>query len=313
VVFWKNKRVLVTGGGGFIGTNVLKLLERETPNDIINIRKKDYDLTKESEAVKCFKKYHPDILIHLAGKVGGLGINNEQPVEFFYNNILINTFTIESAFRCGVNKIVTTAAGCGYPEFASLPLSEKDFWNGFPQAESAPYSIAKRMLHIQSMAYWRQHKLPIIVCLPGNVYGPYDNFNLDTAHVGPALIRKFVEAIKYDNKSITVWGDGTPTRDFVYVDDVAFGILKAAENCKNPCLLNISTGTETSINQLVNILTKISKYEGEIVWDKTKVNGQSRRVFDISLAKKNIKYTPQTSIEKGFKKTFDWYSKKYFN
>ncbi|RAP35843.1 GDP-fucose synthetase [Candidatus Marinamargulisbacteria bacterium SCGC AAA071-K20] len=304
---WKQKRVLVTGAGGFLGSHLLEQLKPLNPEELIVVRQKDFDLTEQADVRKLFKTYSPHLVFHLAGHVSGLGANNDYPADFFYRNMMMISMLAEEAHKAGVKKIVATGAGCGYPEQAPLPLKESDFWNGYPQYESAPYSLAKRMLHIQSDAYWRQYKLPIIVGLPGNIYGPYDNFDLEAAHVGPALVRKFVEAMDTGTDSISVWGSGKPTRDFVYAGDVAKGLIKAAEKCEEPLLVNLSSGKETSIVDLVNLLKDISGYKGEITWDSSKVEGQSRRVFDVSVARDKLGFTAETSVKEGFEKTYQWY------
>lgn len=304
---WEDKRVLVTGGGGFLGSHLLEQLDKLPILELISIRQKDYDLTEQADVRRLFSDFRPDIIFHLAGHVSGLGANNDYPADFFYRNLMMITMLAEEARKVGVSKIVATGAGCGYPEFAPIPLKESDFWNGYPQYESAPYSLAKRMLHIQADAYWRQHKLPIIVGLPGNIYGPYDNFDLEAAHVGPALVRKFVEAMESKETEISVWGSGKPTRDFVYAGDVAKGLVTAAELCNEPLLVNLSSGKETSIKSLVDHLVEISGFTGTISWDNSKVEGQSRRVFDVSLAKEKLGFEAKTSLKEGLLKTFDWY------
>jgi GDP-L-fucose synthase len=305
--FWSQKKVLVTGGGGFLGHHVVDALKKTEVSQIIVPRKSQYDLTDIVQVKKLFKDYPCDALIHLAGHVGGLGKNAQEPATFFYKNIMINTLVIEEARLAGVQKIVTTGAGCGYPETAPLPLKETDFWNGFPQLESSPYSLAKRMLDVQAYAYWTQYQLPIIVLLPGNIYGPFDNFDLEGAHVAPALVRKFVEAVDRKQDTVIVWGNGQPTRDFVYAGDVAEGIVSAGNNLDRPSLINLASGYETSILEMVTALTTITGFTGKISWDSDRVSGQSRRYFDISRAKELLGYEPRTSLYDGLKQTVDWY------
>lgn len=305
--FWEEKCVMVTGGGGFLGSHVVEQLTELGPAELIVPRRREFDLTREADVRRLFNSYEVDCVFHLAGYVGGLGANAEYPVDFFYRNILINTFTLEYAWRNGVKKVVATGAGCGYPEFADVPLKESDFWKGYPQDASAPYSLAKRMLHVQSLAYWRQYQFPILVLLPGNIYGPYDNFDYEAAHVGPALVRKFVEAVDDDLDSVTVWGTGKPSRDFVYAGDVAAGLIEAAKRCDEPVLLNLSSGTETSIRELVSVLAEITGFSGEVVWDTSRVEGQARRVFDVSKAKEVLGFSAPTSLREGFEKTVAWY------
>jgi GDP-L-fucose synthase len=304
--FWSNKKVLVTGGGGFLGHHVVEALTKMPVSQLIIPRKSQYDLTDINQVKRMLKDYPCDIVVHLAGYVGGLGRNIQEPATFFYKNIMINSLLIEEARLAGVQKIITTGAGCGYPEDAPLPLNETDFWNGFPQVESSPYSLAKRMLDVQAYAYWTQYKLPIIVLLPGNIYGPFDNFDLEGAHVAPALVRKFIEAVSRGDDTVIVWGDGKPTRDFVYAGDVAKGIVAAGE-LDTPDLINLASGYETSILEIVTALVDITGFKGNIVWDTSRASGQSRRFFNISKAKELLAYEPSTSLYDGLKKTVEWY------
>ena len=247
------------------------------------------------------------MLLHLAGFVGGIGANKTYPADFFYRNLTMNTHTLHHAFLAGVGKVVNAGAGCGYPERAPLPLKEENFWDGFPQEESAPYSLAKRMQHVQSMAYWRQHRFLSVVTIPGNIYGPYDNFDYEEAHVIPALVRKFVEAADDRLPRVTVWGSGKPTRDFVYAGDVAEGLLRAAEKYDQPSLTNLSSSTETSIRQVVEALEKLTGFRGEVAWDTTRPDGQARRVFDVSKAERELGWRARTTLEDGLRKTVEWY------
>ena len=206
--YWKNKRVMVTGGGGFLGSHVVEKLRLAGCTQVCVVEHRDFDLSKADQVQRLFQEQRVDVLLHMAGLVGGIAANKARPVDFFYQNLMMNTLTLHHAWQAGVSKVVAAGAGCGYPEHAPLPLRETNFWDGFPQAESAPYSLAKRMLHVQSIAYWAQHRLPMIVTVPGNIYGPYDNFDLENAHVVPALIRKFVEASEAKRERLVVWGSG---------------------------------------------------------------------------------------------------------
>jgi GDP-L-fucose synthase len=305
--FWSSQRVIVTGGGGFLGSHVVEQLRARGCTDICVVRRREYDLTREEAAQRLFREHPADIVLHLAGMVGGIGANQARPADFFYQNLLMNTFTLHHAWKSGARKVVAAAAGCGYPENAPMPLQEASFWNGFPQEESAPYSLAKRMLHVQGLAYWRQHRFPIISTIPGNIYGPYDNFDLENAHVIPALVRKFVEAVDDHSQSLVVWGSGKPTRDFVYGGDVAEGILMAAEVYEQPGLVNLSSGKDTSIREVIETLVDLTGFGGEIVWDRTRPDGQARRVFDISKANQELHWQPRTSLRDGLARTIDWY------
>jgi GDP-L-fucose synthase len=305
--FWSNKRVLVTGGGGFLGSHVVEQLRPRDCGSIFVVRKREFDLTREEEVQRLFRQHPADIVLHLAGLVGGIGANKARPADFFYQNLLMNTFTLHHAWKTGAQKVVAAAAGCGYPEHAPMPLKERDFWSGFPQEESAPYSLAKRMLHVQALAYWRQHTFPIIATIPGNIYGPYDNFDLENAHVIPALVRKFVEAADESRPQLVVWGSGTPTRDFVYGGDVAEGILRAAEVYNQPELINLSGGQDTSIREVIDTLAGITGFKGEIVWDRSRPDGQARRLFDISKAQQELGWNVRTALRDGLARTVAWY------
>ncbi|MBM4430820.1 MAG: GDP-L-fucose synthase [Chloroflexi bacterium] len=321
--YWADKRVVVTGGAGFLGSHVVEKLREAGCKHIFVVRSKDYDLTKEEAVARLFSDLEAgkhgwpsavggrpsagDVVIHLAGLVGGIGANKARPADFFYQNIMIGVLTMHYAWKHGVGKFVAAGAGCGYPEHAPLPLREESFWDGFPQQESAPYSLAKRMLHIQSIAYWRQHRFPAIVTIPGNIYGPYDNFDLENAHVIPALVRKFVEAVDNGHAQVVVWGTGKPTRDFVYAGDVAECILRAAEVYNLPELVNLSSGRETSVREVVETLVEITGFDGEIVWDTSRPDGQARRVFDMSKAKRELGFEARTSLREGLQRTVKWY------
>lgn len=321
--YWTNKRVVVTGGTGFLGTHLLEKLNAAGCGSVFVVRSGDYDLTTEEGVTRLFgdlaggkgeARAWPkggssvaDIVIHLAGHVGGIAANKARPADFFYRNIMMGVLMMHNAWKGGVGKFVAAGAGCGYPESAPLPLSEDSFWNGYPQAESAPYSLAKRMLHVQSVAYWQQHKFPAIVSIPGNIYGPYDNFDLENAHVVPALVRKFVEAADDGVSEVVVWGTGRATRDFVYAGDVAEGILLSAEKFSEPRLVNLSSGEEASVRQIVDLLTQMTGFQGEVNWETSRPDGQARRCFDVTRAKTELGWTARTPLAEGLRKTVDWY------
>jgi GDP-L-fucose synthase len=304
---WKNERVVVTGGAGFLGSHVVLALREQSCAELVVARKKDYDLTHEEEVKNLIERTKPTIVFHLAGLVGGILPNKERPAEFFYTNLLAGTFMLHYAWKCGVKKFIAAGAGCGYPEQAPMPLKEESFWDGFPQKESAPYSLAKRLLHIQSIAYRQQYGFDSVICIPGNIYGPFDNFNLLDAHVIPALVRKFVEAAQFKLPSIDVWGSGRPTRDFVYAADVAQGMLRAAEIYDRSEIVNMSSGVETSIRTVCDHLRDITGYVGEVNWNSSRPDGQLRRCFDVTKAKRELGFTAVTDIRTGLERTVRWY------
>jgi len=318
MTFWENKRVLLTGGGGFLGRHVHEALISAGCPHIFVPRSKSYDLTKETEVCRLFSdlqagkdgwpaqfdgRSNPvDIVIHLAGLVGGIGANRSKPADFFYKNLMMGVLTMNYSRLAGASKFVAAGAGCGYPEHAPMPLTETCFWDGFPQEDSAPYSLAKRMLQVQSIANWKQHRFPAVIGVPGNIYGPYDNFDLENAHVIPALVRKFVE-----DENVVVWGSGKPTRDFVYAGDVAAGLLKAGEVYEKAELVNLSSGQEHSIREVIGHLVDATGFGGKVTWDADRPEGQSRRVFDITKAQRDFGFSCPTTLQAGLSKTIDWY------
>ena len=302
-----NEKIMVTGGGGFLGSHVIERLRKDHIENIYSVRSADWDLTKERHVEALYAEVKPTVVFHLAGLVGGIGANTAHPGRFFYDNLMMGTLTVHHAMKSGVKKIVSAGAGCGYPEFVAMPQKEADFWAGFPQPASAPYSLAKRLLHVQSLAYWQEYAFTSIVTIPGNVYGPHDNFDLERAHVVPALVRKFVEAVEDGHERVEVWGTGAPTRDFVYAGDVAEGMIAAGSELEEPMLVNLSSGTETSIREVVQALTAITGFGGEIVWNRDRPDGQARRVFDVSLAERQLGWRARTSLTAGLKRTVDWY------
>lgn len=307
ISFWQQQRVLVTGGSGFIGTNMIDTLRQIGCKEIICPTSRDFDLTREDEAARLLKKTQPDIVIHLAGLVGGILANKEKPAEFFYRNLTMGTFVIHQSYLHGVKKLVAAGAGCGYPENAPTPLKEDSFWDGPPQSESAPYSLAKRMLHIQAQAYFQQYGFKSVIVVPGNVYGPFDNFNLYQSHVIPALVNKFVEAVVQSTEIVEVWGTGKPSRDFVHVNDVVEGILLAVEKCDTPELINISSGIEHTIQQIVALIIDLTGFKGKVVWNPDRPDGQRQRRFDISKARDILGYQPGVSLRDGLDNTIKWY------
>lgn len=305
--FWKDKRVLVTGGAGFLGRAVVGLLKDKGCRHIFVPRQKDYDLRQESAIKRVLKDSNPDIVLHLAAVVGGIGANQRHPGKFFYDNIMMGVPLIEEARKCGVKKFVAIGTICAYPKFAKVPFKEDDLWSGYPEETNAPYGLAKKMLLVQSQAYREEYGFNSIFLLPVNLYGPGDNFSESSSHVIPALIKKCVEAKASGAPSVTVWGTGKATREFLYVDDAARAIVLAAEKYNGPQPVNLGAHREISIKELAQLIVRLTGYQGKIVWDRTKPDGQPRRKLDTSRAQKFFGFKAHTSLETGLKRTIRWY------
>ncbi|MBF0478508.1 MAG: GDP-L-fucose synthase [Candidatus Omnitrophica bacterium] len=305
--FWQNKKVVVTGGAGFLGQAVVALLKERGAKHIFVPRSKHVDLKNSSAIQRMLKKEQPDIILHLAAVVGGIGANRENPGKFFYDNLIMGVELMEQARQFGVKKFVAVGTICAYPKFAKVPFKEEDLWNGYPEETNAPYGLAKKMLLVQAQAYRQQYGFNAIYLLPVNLYGPADNFKPESSHVIPALIKKCCDAIKNNDKEIVVWGTGKATREFLYVDDAARGIVLAAEKYNGPDPVNIGAGFEISIKDLVQLIVKLTGFKGKITWDKTKPDGQPRRCLDVSRAKKYFGFEAKVSFEEGLKKTIEWY------
>ena len=304
---FSNKKFLVTGGAGFLGSFVIqKLLDKGvSQRNIFVLRSKDLDLRKWENCVKAVK--NQDIIIHLAAVVGGIGYNQKIPGQMFYDNLLMGTQLMEAARQTGVEKFVAIGTICAYPKFAPIPFAETSLWHGYPEETNAPYGLAKKMLLVQAQAYRQQYDFNAIYLLPVNLYGPGDNFNPQSSHVIPALIKKVSDAKKIGQKHIDVWGTGKASREFLYVKDCAEGIVLATEKYDRPEPVNLGANREIKIKDLVRLVCKLMDFKGEIHWDKTKPDGQPRRMVDATLAKKEFGFKAKTDFEKGLKKTIEWY------
>jgi GDP-L-fucose synthase len=307
--FWQNKRVCVTGGAGFLGSFVVEKLQVRGAQIFIP-KIEDYDLTQMDSIQKMLDAANPELIIHLAAQVGGIGANREHPAEFFYNNLMMGVQLIHAAWQRGIPKFVALGTICAYPKFTPVPFKEDDLWSGYPEETNAPYGLAKKMLLVQSQAYRQQYGYDSIFLMPVNLYGPRDNFNPESSHVIPALIRKCLEAKAAGEKSIEVWGDGSPTREFLYVEDAAEGILLAAEKYNGSDPVNLGSGMEISIKDLVVLIAKLTGFDGNILWNKCKPNGQPRRQLDVSRAEREFSFKAQVGFEEGLRRTIEWYESK---
>lgn len=307
MTFWEDKRVVVTGGAGFLGSFVVKRLCQQGCKYIFIPRSSEYNLVEAEAVKKLYKDAYPDIVIHLAAMVGGIGANRERPGEFFYNNAIMGIQMMEEGRKHGIERFVTVGTVCAYPKFTLVPFKEEDLWNGYPEETNAPYGLAKKMLLVQGQAYRRQYGFNVIFLLPTNIYGPGDTFDPSRSHVIPALIKKCTDAVKNGDDEIVIWGDGSPTREFLYVEDAAEAIVLSAEKYNKPEPLNIGNGFEISIKELVEMIAKLTGFKGRIVWDKTKPNGQPRRRLDISRAETELGFKAKIKFEEGLRKTIEWY------
>lgn len=305
--FWKDKRVCVTGGAGFLGNFVLDKLRTRGANEIFVPRIEDYDLTDMDDQDRMLDDAKPDILIHLAALAGGIGANRARPAEFFYKNLIMGVPLMHKSWEKGVEKFVAIGTICAYPKFTPTPFREENLWEGYPEETNAPYGLAKKMLLVEAQAYRDQYGYNAIYLLPVNLYGPYDNFDLESSHVIPALIRKCVEAKQRGDDHIVVWGTGMPTREFLYAGDAAEGILLAAEHYNGGEPVNLGSGMEISIRDLVELIVKLTGFEGDIVWDRTKPDGQPRRALDVSRAKDFFGFEASTQFEQGLRNTIDYF------
>ncbi|HSH02999.1 MAG TPA: GDP-L-fucose synthase [Anaerolineae bacterium] len=319
--FWQDKRVIVTGGAGFLGRYVVDKLRQRGATEIIIPRSQHYDLTQITAIRQLLndtmhtgpsgQREPVDMVIHLAARVGGIGANRANPATFFYDNLMMGTQLMHESYRLGIPKFVAIGTICAYPKFAPVPFREDDLWNGYPEETNAPYGLAKKMMLVQSQTYREQYDYNSIFLLPVNLYGPGDNFDLETSHVIPALIRKCIEARDAGADYIEVWGDGSPTREFLYVADAAEGILLAAERYNNSDPINIGSSFEISIKDLVETITRLTNFNGEIRWDTNRPNGQPRRKLDVTAARDTFGFEARRTFEDGLRETIAWYEQQF--
>ena len=307
------KRICVTGGAGFLGTHLIRRLKEHGAREIFVPQYPEYDLVREAEIIRMIDTAKPDIIIHLAAKVGGIGANREKPGEFFYDNLMMGVQLIHQSWLKGVEKFVAIGTICAYPKYTPIPFKEEDLWNGYPEETNAPYGLAKKMLLVQSQAYREQYGYNSIFLLPVNLYGPGDNFNPASSHVIPALIRKYLEAKEQGANEIVAWGDGSPTREFIYVEDAAEGITLATQKYNSSEPVNIGSSFEISIKDLTETIARLTGFNGSIRWDTTKPNGQPRRKLDTTRAREAFGFEAKTDFEEGLKRTIAWYANERAN
>ncbi len=300
-------RVAVAGGGGFLGSAVCRMLGQAGGRSILVPRKSDFDLTNAEQAIDMYERFRPDVVLHLAAEVGGIGANMANPGRYFYANMAMALNLIEGARKFGVQKFVQVGTICAYPKFTPVPFKEEDLWNGYPEETNAPYGIAKKAALVMLQAYRQQYGLPSAYVLPVNLYGPNDNFDPETSHVIPALIRKCLEAKAAERDHITCWGTGAASREFLFVDDAAEGVIRAAEVMDEPEPINLGTGQEITIRDLVRLIARLCDYPGEIRWDSSKPDGQPRRCLDTRRAADRLGWRAAVSLEEGLQRTIAWY------
>ncbi len=307
--YWSNKRICITGGAGFLGYHLVENIKKRGANEIFIPTIEAYDLVQQKDIIRMLDDSKPDVIIHLAAHVGGIGANREHPAEFFYDNLMMGVQLMHESWKRGVEKFVAIGTVCAYPKFTPVPFREDDIWNGYPEETNAPYGLAKKMLLVQAQSYRQQYGFNALFLIPVNLYGPRDNFRPESSHVIPALIKKCVEAKENGSKDVVIWGDGSPTREFIYVDDAAEGIASATELYNGSEPINIGSGMEISIKDLAQLIAKLTGFEGQLVFDTTKPNGQPRRGLDVSRAERLFGFRAKMGFEEGLRRTIDWYLK----
>lgn len=302
-----NKRVVVTGGTGFFGSHIVEELRRRQYRTIFALGRNDYDLRDLQRVRQMLDDTRPDLIIHAAGVVGGIGANREHPAEFFYDNLMMGVQLLHAAWKFGVEKFVAIGTVCAYPKFTPVPFSEQDLWNGYPEETNAPYGLAKKMLLVQSQAYRQEYGFNSIFLLPVNLYGPGDNFDPASSHVIPALLKKFLDAKEQASGEVVLWGDGSPTREFLYVEDAAVGVALALERYGKSEPVNLGSAMEISIKELAETIARLSGFQGRIVWDTSKPNGQPRRRLNTEKAEEEFGFRAKVPFEEGLRRTIRWY------
>jgi nucleoside-diphosphate-sugar epimerase len=303
----KSDRIVVTGGRGFLGSFVMKQLSSRGYTAVVTVGRKDFDLTHEAEVDRLYTELEPQIVLHLAAEVGGIGANRENPGRYFFANMAMGLYLIEGARKHGLKKFVQTGTICAYPNHTPVPFKEENLWNGYPEVTNAPYGIAKKALLVMCQSYRQQYGLNAIYLLPVNLYGPRDNFHLQTSHIIPAIIRKCVEAADRGDKEIVAWGTGKASREFLYVEDCAEGLVTAMEKYDSPEPMNLGNGREITIREAIETIAELSGFKGQITWDASKPDGQPRRCLDVERARREIGFAAKTDFKEGLRKTIDWF------
>jgi GDP-L-fucose synthase len=307
--WWQDRRVTVTGGRGFLGRRVVSILQESGAADVFSFPSSEYDLTRQDQVARMYQDQRPDVVLHLAARVGGIGANRDNPGRFFYENVIMGIELMEQARRTGVQKFVQVGTVCAYPKFTPVPFSEDNLWDGYPEETNAAYGVAKKALLVQAQAYREQYGFDAIYLLPANLYGPGDNFDPRSSHVIPALIRKCVEARDSGAKQVVVWGTGNATREFLYVDDAARGIVMASELYDKPDPVNLGAEGEVSIKELAQLIARQTGFKGELQWDPSMPDGQPRRKLSVERARKEFGFTAEVDLEEGLRRTIEWYSR----